>query len=71
MICNVCGKELNISVYNNKGQKSCPRCSAINGSRHVFYDQSEFGFSRKRITNNNPSGIQSYCKKCRSKSRGI
>ncbi len=70
MNCKICGRPLNVSVYNNKGQKSCPRCSVRNGNHHVFYNLDEFGFSEKRITENNPQGIQSYCKKCRTEKRG-
>ncbi|BCR36673.1 hypothetical protein MPAN_015660 [Mariniplasma anaerobium] len=68
MYCLNCKKKLNISVYNDQGQKSCPKCSVKNGKIHVFYDESEFGFSDKRITKHNPKGIQSYCKTCRSHS---
>lgn len=66
MNCIRCGIELNKSVYNENGQKSCPKCSVIDGKKHIFYDQTEFGFTEKRITKNNPKGIQSYCKSCRS-----
>ncbi len=68
MFCKKCGKKLNISVYNSKGQKSCPKCSSNNGKEHVFYDLIEFGFTDKRVTKSNPKGIQSYCKSCRMKS---
>lgn len=68
MICVKCGKKLNVSVYNDKDQKSCPKCSIGDGTKHVFYDQIDFGFTDKRITKKNPKGIQSYCKECRSKS---
>lgn len=68
MNCIKCGISLNISVYNEKGQKSCPKCSTDNGVEHVFYDQTQFGFTDKRITKKNPKGIQSYCKNCRNKS---
>lgn len=68
MLCKKCNKELRISVYNDKGQKSCPKCSVENGTEHVFYNLSEFGFSDKRKTKNNSTGIQSYCKKCRTES---
>jgi len=68
VVCTKCGKKLNISVYNSRDQKSCPKCSVENGREHVFYDQSDFGFTEKRITKNNPKGIQSYCKTCRSRS---
>lgn len=68
MKCKKCGKMLNMSIYNDKGQKSCPKCSTQNGRVHVFHDQSNFGFTDKRITSKNPKGIQSYCKGCRSRS---
>jgi phage FluMu protein Com len=68
MKCRICGKNLKVSIYNDLGQKSCPKCSVENRTEHIFYDEADFGFSDKRITKNNPKGIQSYCKNCRSKS---
>lgn len=72
MICKVCGKELRISVRKNvKGidYKSCPECSGAHGSEHIFYNDTQFGFTDKRKTAKNPDGIQSHCTECRG--RGV
>ncbi len=58
--CKSCGKPLNES--QRKGElKSCPRCSEIDGNEHIYFHESDFGFTDKRITKKNPDGIQSYC----------
>lgn len=59
--------------------KSCPKCSKINSSGREYklllqkkedgdwdYPASDFGFTVKRETKNNPLGAQSLCKICRS-----
>lgn len=58
--CKICGKPLKES--QRKGDyKSCPRCSTIDGKEHVYFPNNFFGCSKKRITKNNPDGIQSHC----------
>ena len=63
MNCINCGLPLNKSQYAmDRRYKSCPKCSVLNGSEHVFFEYPlEFGQSSKRITFNNPDGPQSYC----------
>lgn len=58
--CSFCGKPLNES-QRKKGFKSCPRCSELDGKEHIYFPEEFFGFSEKRITINNPDGIQSHC----------
>ena len=68
MLCNCCGKKINISQHkeNNKW-KSCPKCSKLNGSEHIYYESPEmFGTTPARVNYKNPTGIQSHCKFCRS-----
>jgi len=68
-ICGICGKSLSEAQYvtvDDIEYKSCPRCSQANGEQHVFYRCPEdFGVTEKRITENNPIGIQSHCQNCR------
>lgn len=68
--CKTCNNQLNQSIikyFDTMKYKSCPKCSSINGDYHIFYVYDiDFGFSTRRITNNNPDGIQSYCNRCRS-----
>lgn len=65
MNCSHCGRPLEQSIRIN-GYKSCPNCSQNNtDNEHIFYPDSDFGFTEHRITDNNPDGIQSHCKSCR------
>jgi len=68
MRCKNCGKPLDAAQERN-GYKSCPHCSQ-NSDEHIFYPESYFGWTKKRITLNNPDGIQSWCARCRSKGNG-
>ena len=63
MVCNCCGEELSKAITRGE-YKSCPKCSQI-GEEHIFYPLQDFGWTEKRITENNPSGIQSWCTECR------
>lgn len=68
-LCTVCNRPLHESqrlTYNGIKIKSCPKCSVINGKEHVYYEEHIFGFTDKRITQDNPDGIQSYCEPCRA-----
>lgn len=62
-VCKYCKKPLNSSIFiKDKGLKSCPRCSKINGVEHVFLPYpSYFGVTIHRKTKSNPDGAQSYC----------
>ena len=78
MACKCCGKKLNSGMQHTKdsrtGQKykSCPHCSAANGSEHVFHPHpSEFGKTPARMTAKNPDGNQSYCIHCRALAKGL
>ena len=77
MLCSCCGKKLNSGMIHKKdpntGQKfkSCPNCSAANGSEHVFHPYpSLFGKTSARVTAENPDGDQSYCIDCRALDKG-
>ena len=68
MKCRHCGRPLEISLeYEN--DKSCPNCSQKAGE-HIFYPKACFGYTQKRVTANNPAGIQSWCTRCREKKCG-
>lgn len=73
-ICQICDKEISEAKYALiKGNiyKSCPGCSRNHGE-HIFYKCPEdFGMTKKRITKNNPLGLQSHCSKCRAGRVGI
>ena len=50
--------------------KSCPACSA-ESKQHIHYFCPEaFGTTSRRITANNPMGLQSHCAKCRASRKG-
>ncbi|MBQ7504760.1 MAG: HNH endonuclease [Ruminococcus sp.] len=71
--CKHCGKSLSDAQFlllNDTVFKSCPHCSTGVGE-HVFYKCPDaFGTTKKRITDNNPMGLQSYCASCRAKNKG-
>lgn len=73
MKCEFCGNPLSDAQYlllKNVVYKSCPGCSVEN-NQHVHYLCPEaFGTTPKRITSNNPMGLQSHCAKCRSGKKG-
>lgn len=67
-ICKKCQKNLSDAkyiIYKNTIYKSCPKCSKILGEHCYYRMPDEFGVTPKRITADNPMGIQSYCQKCR------
>lgn len=67
--CKCCGGRLDLAV--EKGDyKSCPKCSQKAGV-HIFYAKEKFGWTEKRVTVNNPDGIQSWCARCRSNGTGV
>jgi hypothetical protein len=68
MLCKYCGLPLkDAQEYGN--YKSCPRCSQ-NSDEHIFYIESMFGWTEKRVTVNNPTGVQSWCARCRGNGTG-
>lgn len=71
--CKCCGKPLSDAQFlllNDTVFKSCPHCSTGVGE-HIFYKCPDaFGTTMKRITDNNPMGLQSYCSNCRSDKKG-
>lgn len=68
MRCACCGVLLDKAIeYQN--YKSCPKCSQ-NAGEHIFYPKARFGWTTKRVTVNNPDGIQSWCTRCRSNDTG-
>lgn len=68
MICRHCG--LPLAEAQTRGDyKSCPQCSQRCGE-HVFYPTIKFGWTERRITDNNPTGIQSWCTRCRGNQHG-
>ncbi len=73
MPCKCCQNQLNSGMIIKKDRttgaryKSCPHCTAENGSEHVFHRYPhDFGNTPARITAKNPDGHQSYCKECRA-----
>lgn len=69
MSCTHCGKPLRRSQTRDNGRlKSCPNCSNQNPAReHVFHTADSFGASDKRVTDEHPDGVQSWCVACRTK----
>lgn len=67
MNCKHCGDALSKSIYNNNETlKSCPGCSKLNGSYHVFHSYpNNFGITDKRSSSKRPEGPQSHCERCR------
>lgn len=68
MRCACCGMPLDRAI-ERQNYKSCPKCSQSAG-KHIFYPKENFGWTAKRITINNPDGIQSWCARCRSNGIG-
>lgn len=72
-VCAFCGNPLPEAQYllvNDTVYKSCPSCS-VESKQHIHYFCPEaFGTTERRITANNPMGLQSHCAKCRSKHKG-
>lgn len=66
--CKYCGKPLEDAQVRGE-YKSCPKCSK-NVGEHIFYLESRFGFTEKRVTPNNADGIQSWCTRCRTHHEG-
>lgn len=69
MNCRHCGQKLSDAQYRGN-YKSCPNCSQRDGTEHIFYPNSHFGWTEKRVTENNPTGIQSWCSRCRADYHG-
>lgn len=71
--CDFCGNPLSDAQYllvNDVVYKSCPGCS-VDSKQHIHYFCPDaFGTTAKRITSNNPMGLQSHCAKCRSNKKG-
>lgn len=65
--CHHCKEPLKRARTSAAGRgKACPGCSQRNGAEHVFYESpAAFGTSTKRVTKNNPEGVQSHCLACR------
>jgi len=68
MLCKHCGLPLE-NAQERGGYKSCPHCSQ-NYEEHIFYSKAMFGWTEKRVTSNNPTGIQSWCTRCRGNDNG-
>ncbi len=68
MLCKHCGLPLEIAQEVGN-YKSCPHCSQ-KSAEHIFYPKAMFGWTGKRVTSNNPTGIQSWCTRCRGKDEG-
>lgn len=71
--CNYCEHLIADAQYllvKNTVYKSCPDCSKQR-NEHVFYKcPDSFGITPKRITSQNPMGLQSHCSPCRSNKKG-
>ena len=71
--CEFCGNPLSDAQYllvKDVVYKSCPNCS-VDSTQHIHYlCPDAFGTTEKRITSNNPMGLQSHCAKCRSNKIG-
>lgn len=68
MLCKHCGLPLE-DAQERGDYKSCPHCSQ-NCKEHIFYPKAMFGWTEKRVTSNNPTGIQSWCTRCRGNDDG-
>ena len=71
--CDFCGNELSDAQYllvNDAVYKSCPDCSKEVGQHMHYFCPDVFGITPKRMTTNNPMGLQSHCAKCRSNKKG-
>jgi hypothetical protein len=61
--CTACGGP-RAEAQRRERWKSCPKCSQVHGTQHVFRpDPDGFGISMKRPND----GIQSQCRSCRAK----
>ncbi len=71
--CDFCGNPLTEAQYllfNDNVYKSCPDCSKQNGEHIHYFCPDFFGTTPKRVTVNNPMGLQSHCVKCRASKKG-
>lgn len=71
--CDFCGNPLTDAQYlliNDVVYKSCPDCSKQSGEHIHYFCPELFGTTPKRITSNNPAGLQSHCVKCRANKKG-
>lgn len=62
-MCKNCDRPLNESQYDSEHKyKSCPCCSTINGTEHIFFPYPiNFGTTDTRKSSGHPEGPQSYC----------
>ena len=71
--CDFCGNPISDAQYllvKDVVYKSCPGCS-VDSNQHIHYFCPEaFGTTPKRVTSNNPMGLQSHCSRCRSSKKG-
>lgn len=62
--CDFCGNPLSDAQYilvKDVVYKSCPNCS-VDSKQHIHYFcPNAFGTTLKRVTANNPMGLQSHC----------
>lgn len=65
--CTVCGKVLNSSRRSPDGSwKSCPNCSARDGTEHIFYKYPDgFGESDERGSGDDQAGAPIWCLVCK------
>lgn len=72
MNCTHCRRPLrNVQWREAEKWKSCPHCSTLHGSEHVFYPYPDaFGTTPARATQHHPEGPQSYCTPCRAGESG-
>ncbi len=69
--CQHCNAPLNEAQDRLAGRfKSCPHCSQNDGREHIYYSNEKFGHTGRRVTHNNPTGIQSWCARCRGNEEG-
>ena len=72
-MCDFCGNPLSDAQYllvKDIVYKSCPNCSVDNNQHIHYFCPESFGTTSKRITSNNPMGLQSHCAKCRANKKG-
>src|SRR5262245_5907527 len=61
-----CGEPLNqsvIQVFSGNRFKSCPNCSMLNGKKHQFFLETDFG---TRVMQPGHVRVQSWCTECRN-----
>lgn len=71
--CDFCGNPLNKTQYvllNHTLYKSCPSCSQKCNEHVHYFCPDAFGTTTARSSLNDPLGMQSQCKKCRSAKEG-